>query len=201
MTPKVELAELAELARLIYSGYRESTDAFRKDTEALQVIRDTPALAEHEAGARQNLILRGNVQGKYVQSLGDLANAVCKQLPELWPTLRLVGSGVRWHDDPAFDWAAGIAELRQIEAAVCRRLADMAEEPAEDPPKQSSKPDSLSQEEKALAALVAHPEWTDTAIAEHAGCGRTSLYRWPRYVAAREALETGRQDRPRADQR
>ena len=59
---------------------------------------------------------------------------------------------------------------------------------------------SLGAEEKAIAALVAHPEWSDTKIAEHAGCHRTSLYRWPLYVAAREAQQSSRQERPRADQ-
>lgn len=60
--------------------------------------------------------------------------------------------------------------------------------------------DCLTSEEKALAALVAHPGWTDTRIASYVGCSRTSLYRWPRYIAAREALESGRQQIPRADQ-
>ncbi len=58
----------------------------------------------------------------------------------------------------------------------------------------------LSGEELALAVLVSHPEWSDTAIAKHVGCGRTSLYRWPRYVAAREALESGRYQRPKASE-
>ena len=67
-------------------------------------------------------------------------------------------------------------------------------------PSPTSDPDSLGKEQKALAVLVSHPEWSDTKIADLAGCHRTSLYRWPKYVAAREALETGRQNAPRADQ-
>ena len=60
--------------------------------------------------------------------------------------------------------------------------------------------DSLSLEEKALATLVAHPEWSDKKIATHVGCNRTSLYRWDRYLAARAALESGRERMPKADQ-
>ena len=60
---------------------------------------------------------------------------------------------------------------------------------------------SLRGEEKALAVLVSHPEWTDKKIAEHVGCHRTSLYRWGRYTAAREAQQSARQERPRTDQR
>ncbi len=58
----------------------------------------------------------------------------------------------------------------------------------------------LTGEAKALALLVQHPEWNDTEIASHVPCSRTSLYRWPRYTAAREALRAGRKDRPRADE-
>lgn len=58
----------------------------------------------------------------------------------------------------------------------------------------------LSKEQLALAALVAHPEWSDKDIADHVGCARTSLYRWEKYVAAREALERGRMEMPKADE-
>lgn len=67
-------------------------------------------------------------------------------------------------------------------------------------PGTSPDPDSLTKEEKALATLVAHPEWNDAKIAEHVGCSRISLYRWDRFKAAREALESGRPSVPKADQ-
>jgi hypothetical protein len=59
--------------------------------------------------------------------------------------------------------------------------------------------DDLTGEEKALALLVAHPEWTDAKIAEKAGVSRTTLYKpnWTRYQAAREALRRGRGSLPR----
>jgi hypothetical protein len=66
--------------------------------------------------------------------------------------------------------------------------------------KESSRPDSLSKEAKALAALVAHPEWSDAKIAKHVDCARTTLYRWPKFVAAREALKTSKSRFHRADE-
>jgi len=54
----------------------------------------------------------------------------------------------------------------------------------------------LSKEAKALAALVDHPDWTDTQIAEAAGCSRASLYRMKKFVAAKRALEGGRDQLP-----
>jgi hypothetical protein len=49
----------------------------------------------------------------------------------------------------------------------------------------------------ALAVLQQHPEWSDTRIAKAAGCSRTTLYRWPFYVKARELLASGKKVRPR----
>jgi NAD-dependent oxidoreductase involved in siderophore biosynthesis len=56
----------------------------------------------------------------------------------------------------------------------------------------------LSVEAKAIAVLYEHPEWTDVRIAEEVGCARTTLYKYPKYVAAREFLrEAGRKSMPR----
>ncbi len=52
--------------------------------------------------------------------------------------------------------------------------------------------DSLTGEEKALALLVAHPDWTDIKIAEKTPCSRTTLYGWSKYVAVRKALKANR---------
>jgi hypothetical protein len=46
-----------------------------------------------------------------------------------------------------------------------------------------------SLESRALALLTDHPDWTDTYIAESLNCNRTSLYRLPNFVAARELLK------------
>lgn len=55
----------------------------------------------------------------------------------------------------------------------------------------------LKQEERALALLVAHPEWSVKDITDAVPCHRTSVYRWRRFMAAREALESGRYGMPR----
>jgi hypothetical protein len=52
--------------------------------------------------------------------------------------------------------------------------------------------DSLSPEEKALALLVSHSEWSDAKIAKTVGVSRTSLYRWTKFKQARETMKNGR---------
>ena len=55
-----------------------------------------------------------------------------------------------------------------------------------------------SKEAKALGVLTEHPEWTNKKIAETVGVARTTLYKWPKYVAARKVLtEAGRDHRKR----
>ena len=57
----------------------------------------------------------------------------------------------------------------------------------------------LTGEEKALALLVSHPEWSDTRIAEAVPCARTTLYKWNRFAAARETLKSGRDRLPHGE--
>ena len=125
--------EMADLARYIYSGYPEAAQRYRQDCEALATIRATPRLAEHEADAMYNAKCRSKTCSEYAWALGDVANLVAEHLSELWPDLRLVAPSVRWHDDPAFDWAAAKKELRTIEAAalVAERAALDDGEPTE----------------------------------------------------------------------
>ena len=74
-----------------------------------------------------------------------------------------------------------------------------SESTADGTPDKAKDDDDLTGEERALALLVAHPEWTDAHIAEKAGVSRTTLYKpnWTRYQAAREALKQGRGSLPR----
>lgn len=51
----------------------------------------------------------------------------------------------------------------------------------------------LSGEAKAVAILLDHPEWSDTRIAAEVPCHRSTLYEWPKYVAAKKAMKTGRE--------
>ncbi|NLS94146.1 MAG: hypothetical protein GXX96_18455 [Planctomycetaceae bacterium] len=84
-----------------------------------------------------------------------------------------------------------------------RRLGVLAERIAASLPAVGEavrKSSDLSAEERALATLVAHPDWSDAEIARHVPCSRGSLYRWSKYRLARETLQTGRQELPRADE-
>lgn len=54
----------------------------------------------------------------------------------------------------------------------------------------------ISKEAMALAALADHPDWPDERIAELAGCSRSSLYRMPRYMMARQMLHGTRRRYP-----
>jgi hypothetical protein len=72
----------------------------------------------------------------------------------------------------------------------------------EEPPEEKNKPilvifpdirkKSATKRELALICLMNHPEWSDAQVAEHVGCNRGTLYRCKKYVAAREALESGK---------
>jgi hypothetical protein len=77
-------------------------------------------------------------------------------------------------------------------AGVRRALKEVADPyaPAVTPAKHAK---TLSKEAMALAALADHPDWTDEQVAQAAGCQRGSLYRMPKYVAAKRVLKD-RQD-------
>lgn len=57
--------------------------------------------------------------------------------------------------------------------------------------------DDTSKEAKALAALVEHPEWTKTRIAEYVGCNRQSLYGMKKFKAAWDTLKQGKREIPK----
>ncbi len=57
--------------------------------------------------------------------------------------------------------------------------------------------DVLTGEAKALAMLVEHPDWPDTKIAKTIGVNRTTLYDWPKFKKAKEALKQGQKDLPK----
>ncbi|NLS94465.1 MAG: hypothetical protein GXX96_20095 [Planctomycetaceae bacterium] len=90
-----------------------------------------------------------------------------------------------------------LAAMIADEATRAARAAS-EEQNGETTSQKTTKPtEGLTGEEKALATLVAHPDWSDTKIAKHIGCHRTTLYKWPKYIAAREALDMSRSRFPR----
>lgn len=50
---------------------------------------------------------------------------------------------------------------------------------------------AMDGEARALAVLVKHPDWSDTKIAKEAKVSRTTLYRYPRFRAARATARDG----------
>ena len=55
----------------------------------------------------------------------------------------------------------------------------------------------LTGEALALAMLVEHPDWPDTKIAKAVGVYRTTLYDWPNFKKAKEALKQDKKELPR----
>ncbi len=81
--------------------------------------------------------------------------------------------------------------------SVADRLCELAELATEPPKAEAANAhDDIGPEERALALLVKHPDWTQAAMAKAAGVNRTTLYRFRRYQAAREALQAGKADIP-----
>ena len=59
------------------------------------------------------------------------------------------------------------------------------------------KEDKPTGEALALAMLVEHPDWPDTKIAKAVGVNRTTLYDWPNFKKAKEALKQGKKEFPK----
>jgi hypothetical protein len=62
---------------------------------------------------------------------------------------------------------------------------------------ETQRADGLTGEALALAMLVEHPDWSDTKIAKAVGVNRTTLYDWPNFKKAKEALKQGKKELPR----
>ena len=75
-----------------------------------------------------------------------------------------------------------------------RIRAQAAGSPLQDPYGPKSK---LSAEAMALAILTEHPDWTNAQIAAQVPCHPKSMYRFKKFVAARELLEKTRHERVR----
>jgi hypothetical protein len=61
----------------------------------------------------------------------------------------------------------------------------------------TQKGNDLTGEALALAMLVKHPDWPDTKIAKTIGVNRTTLYDWPIFKKAKEALKQGKKEFPK----
>lgn len=103
-----------------------------------------------------------------------------------------------WEDrfDVVKTWARVIVFPREAEPAKSEGAGGA--EPAHTlPPEAPAGDDPITGEAKALALLVDHPDWTDTKIAKAVPCNRTTLYKWPKFVAARDLVrEAGKKEMP-----
>jgi hypothetical protein len=100
-----------------------------------------------------------------------------------------------------------VDELNRLHLRVCEMLNELpapsiALNSTDDGPvscdaMKESDGDGLRGRDKAMALLARHPEWSDLRIAHEAGVSRTSLYRWPEFVKAKEILAEGKSSRPR----
>ena len=121
------------------------------------------------------------------QQVIDHARGHCPDGPALPKMPALIGN----------DYYAGMIRL----ADYCTRAADVLDgrkaPTAEGGQAGGVESESTSHEARALALLVEHPDWTDKQIAKHVSCHAKSLYRWPRFVAARQAEKQGRNNLPR----
>lgn len=117
--------EIADRARLLYSFYPEMAERYRNHAEILRDYRSTPGYERHVDDARHNYRSYAAVCRQYDDLLSELAQLVPKHLPDVWPQLRRVTLGARWYEQQDFDWAGGVIELRQIEAAALSRQAQV----------------------------------------------------------------------------
>lgn len=121
------LLEIANLARVVYSGYPDAAKAYARSREDLETVR-LRGWVEREPDALQGYIGTSKRCKTYSEKLSDLEKLVVTHLPGLWPELRLVAPAARWHENPGFDWPAAERELRTIEATA-RAAAQQLEEP------------------------------------------------------------------------
>jgi len=109
------------------------------------------------------------------------------------PLVQLAAEGV----DDIQVWVPRV-DVMALSAEVLAALGRGAEvaEPAEE----TGGGDVMSGEDRALAVLTRHPEWTDKRIAEAAGISRGQLYRYERFKEARRVQKSAGLDAIKARQ-
>jgi DNA-binding transcriptional regulator YiaG len=85
----------------------------------------------------------------------------------------------------------------EIVAKAILDEAEAIEQPETARSDDAEKKNEPTGEPLALAMLVKHPDWSDTKIAKYIGVSRTTLYDWPNFKKAKDALKQGKTDLPR----
>ena len=125
----MDSVRIADEARLLYGWYPEAAANYAKAKSALDYVRKSCSSSrqyfgndkqDEEIEAGELLHYRSAAEScrQCAKGIGDLALAVARVFPDLWPQLRLVAVGVRWHEKADFDWDAAVAELRRIETVA-----------------------------------------------------------------------------------
>lgn len=102
----------------------------------------------------------------------------------------------------AEDAAARAAWLRELDALfhgpVVPAFYDDLRQAAIGEAQGGDKPaEAMSDEAKALALLVEHPDWSPADVAKAVGCSRQNLYKMKKYQTARKAMKAAAKAIPR----
>lgn len=115
--------------------------------------------------------------------LGEFKSSFAQQV--LFTHQKLIGEFVSITQDNYESWT---------ELLVCMSHKDFWAELDSSKTGETKNENVLTGEAKALAMLVEHPDWPDTKIAKAVGVNRTTLYDWPNFKKAKEALKQGQND-------
>ncbi len=112
------MSEISDLARTIRDAYPKAATELAKDAKQLENLSGDLAYSALIPGIRHDYSAWLKCCQNWSMEVCRLAELVATELPDLFPTLRYVGSSDKWHDRKDMDWDAAERELRTIEAAA-----------------------------------------------------------------------------------
>ncbi|MCC7291436.1 MAG: hypothetical protein IT449_05160 [Phycisphaerales bacterium] len=132
--------------------------------------------------------------GAWYDSLRTWAKALNLEGDGEW-----TGKLVLWFEDVQTEiermLPAGMSHLDSLElngAGMAQTVKENAAKPEAAGKGAGGSDDVLKGEAKALALLVAHPEWSNTQIAKAVPCNLRTLHKWKLFKQARAALKSTR---------
>jgi len=87
-----------------------------------------------------------------------------------------------------------LADVKAVLEAIMKSVIDEQNKPNQ---KNSKSSEGLGIEERALAVLMTHPDWTDIEIAKAVGCSRTTLYSYEKFKSAKALLKSNKSSLPK----
>lgn len=187
MLDKARAYQLAtELAKLCACHYPFLQNDIQRILERLQPLRLSPCGRHLRAWGRDYLFT--DEESHHIRHLVEQYRQGSRMVPlelDAFANHAICRDGILRTDDKGMYWLEEPADEKNKPALVIFPTRQRV-----------SKHQRLSKEAMALAALADHPDWSDEQIAELAGCSRSSLYRMPRFVMARQALYRAREDYP-----